>query len=173
MTLFVIFNPYHFVRTILSMPFCPIPFCLYTILSVPFCPLPFCPKTVSSGMGPLSLNVWKFPLLYLVLTLCFLFFVCLLCIFLFVGLCSRVAVCWLVLLVFKLNEYTWIHTFCNVVVITYLSRKCRRWSTGHLSLITRTPGKDRSFASTGISRGLRIDGFLMHDMILWSAAAVL
>src|SRR6218665_3974325 len=41
MTLFVIFNPYHFVRTILSMPFCPIPFCLYTILSIPFCPYHF------------------------------------------------------------------------------------------------------------------------------------
>src|SRR6218665_2878221 len=60
MTLFVIFYSYHFVRTILSMPFCPIPFCPYTILSntilsvyhfvhtilsVPFCPLPFCPRT--------------------------------------------------------------------------------------------------------------------------------
>src|SRR6218665_1361284 len=53
--------PYHFVRTILSVPFCPIPFCPYTILSntilsvyhfvhtilsVPFCPLPFCPRTL-------------------------------------------------------------------------------------------------------------------------------
>src|SRR6218665_1392778 len=52
--------PYRFVRTILSVPFCPIPFCPYTILSntilsvyhfvhtilsVPFCPLPFCPRT--------------------------------------------------------------------------------------------------------------------------------
>src|SRR6218665_856602 len=39
---------YHFVRTILSIPFCPIPFCPYTILSIPFCPytilsIPFCP----------------------------------------------------------------------------------------------------------------------------------
>src|SRR6218665_1133024 len=33
--------PYHFVRTILSVPFCPIPFCLYTILSIPFCPYHF------------------------------------------------------------------------------------------------------------------------------------
>ena len=41
MTSFVIFYPYHFVRTILSMPFCPIPFCLYTILSIPFCPYHF------------------------------------------------------------------------------------------------------------------------------------
>src|SRR6218665_2473728 len=32
---------YHFVRTILSIPFCPIPFCPYTILSVPFCPYHF------------------------------------------------------------------------------------------------------------------------------------
>ena len=42
--------PYHFVRTILSIPFCPIPFCPYTILSIPFCPLPFCPRTVVSFM---------------------------------------------------------------------------------------------------------------------------
>src|SRR6218665_3682002 len=41
MTSFVIFYPYHFVRTILSMPFCPILFCLYTILSIPFCPYHF------------------------------------------------------------------------------------------------------------------------------------
>src|SRR6218665_3515263 len=41
MTLFVIFLPYHFVRTILSMPFCRIPFCPYTILSIPFCPYHF------------------------------------------------------------------------------------------------------------------------------------
>src|SRR6218665_1154031 len=41
MTLFVIFYPYHFVHTILSMPFCPIPFCPYTILSIPFCPYHF------------------------------------------------------------------------------------------------------------------------------------
>src|SRR6218665_3818907 len=34
----VTFYPYHFVRTILSVPFCPIPFCPYTILSMPFCP---------------------------------------------------------------------------------------------------------------------------------------
>src|SRR6218665_3712796 len=32
---------YHFVRTILSIPFCPIPFCPYTILSIPFCPYHF------------------------------------------------------------------------------------------------------------------------------------
>src|SRR6218665_2186693 len=41
----VTFYPYHFVRSILSIPLCPIPFCPYTILSVPFCPLPFCPRT--------------------------------------------------------------------------------------------------------------------------------
>src|SRR6218665_435585 len=45
MTLSVIFYPYHFARAILSIPFCPMPFCQYTILSVPFCPLPFCPRT--------------------------------------------------------------------------------------------------------------------------------
>src|SRR6218665_3732630 len=33
--------PYHFVRTILSVPFCPIPCCPYTILSIPFCPYHF------------------------------------------------------------------------------------------------------------------------------------
>src|SRR6218665_2284143 len=32
---------YHFVHTILSVPFCPIPFCPYTILSIPFCPYHF------------------------------------------------------------------------------------------------------------------------------------
>src|SRR6218665_2250272 len=53
MTLHIIFHPYHSVRTILSIPFCPIPFCPYTILSIPFRPyhfvqyhfvrIPFCP----------------------------------------------------------------------------------------------------------------------------------
>src|SRR6218665_882746 len=37
MILLVRSYPYHFVRTILSVPFCPIPFCPYTILSIPFC----------------------------------------------------------------------------------------------------------------------------------------
>src|SRR6218665_3923662 len=41
MTLFVIFYPYYFVCTILSVPFCPIPFCPCTILSIPFCPYHF------------------------------------------------------------------------------------------------------------------------------------
>src|SRR6218665_2335797 len=41
MTLSAIFYPYRFVHTILSVPFCPIPFCPYTILSVPFCPYHF------------------------------------------------------------------------------------------------------------------------------------
>src|SRR6218665_441101 len=41
MTLSAIFYPCHFVRTILSIPFCPIPFCPYTILSIPFCPYYF------------------------------------------------------------------------------------------------------------------------------------
>src|SRR6218665_516123 len=41
MTLFVIVYPYHSVRAILSMPFCPVPFCPYTILSIPFCPYHF------------------------------------------------------------------------------------------------------------------------------------
>src|SRR6218665_2654836 len=66
MTLFVIFYPCHVVRAILSVPFCPIPFCPYTILSVPFCPyhfvrtilsvpfcpLPFCPRTVGTACSP-------------------------------------------------------------------------------------------------------------------------
>src|SRR6218665_2293585 len=42
-------NYYHFVRTILSIPFCPYHFVPYhfvrTILSVPLCPVPFCPVT--------------------------------------------------------------------------------------------------------------------------------
>src|SRR6218665_3415151 len=41
MTLSVIFYPYHFVRAILSIPFCPMQFCPYTILSLPFCPYHF------------------------------------------------------------------------------------------------------------------------------------
>src|SRR6218665_3915561 len=32
---------HHFVHTILSVPFCPMPFCPYTILSIPFCPVTF------------------------------------------------------------------------------------------------------------------------------------
>src|SRR6218665_348675 len=40
-TLSVIFYPYHFVCAILSIPFCPMPFCPYTILSIPFCPYHF------------------------------------------------------------------------------------------------------------------------------------
>src|SRR6218665_4042389 len=30
---------YHFVHSILSVPFCPVPFCPYTVLSIPFCPV--------------------------------------------------------------------------------------------------------------------------------------
>src|SRR6218665_407123 len=41
MILLVRSYPYHFARTILSVPFCPIPFCPYTILSIPFCPYHF------------------------------------------------------------------------------------------------------------------------------------
>src|SRR6218665_2211723 len=41
MTLSVIFYPYHFVRAILSIAFCPMPFCPYTILSILFCPYHF------------------------------------------------------------------------------------------------------------------------------------
>src|SRR6218665_2913275 len=60
MTLHVIFHPYHSVRTILAVPFCPYQFVhtilsntilfvyhfVHTILSVPFCLLPFCRRTV-------------------------------------------------------------------------------------------------------------------------------
>src|SRR6218665_1392407 len=35
---FTIFFVYHFVHTLLFIPFCPIPFC-----PIPFCPIPFCP----------------------------------------------------------------------------------------------------------------------------------
>src|SRR6218665_1037977 len=37
MTLSIRFYAYHFVRAILSIPFCTMPFCPYTILSIPFC----------------------------------------------------------------------------------------------------------------------------------------
>jgi len=37
----VLFYPYHFVLTILSIPFCSLPFCTYTILSIQFCPYHF------------------------------------------------------------------------------------------------------------------------------------
>src|SRR6218665_1102948 len=55
----------HFIRNILSVPFCPYHFVhtifsntilsiyhfVHTILSVPFCPLPFCPRTGGGGGG--------------------------------------------------------------------------------------------------------------------------
>src|SRR6218665_3071609 len=41
MILSVTFYSYHFVCTILSISFCPIPLCSYTILSLPFCPYHF------------------------------------------------------------------------------------------------------------------------------------
>ena len=55
---------YHFVRTILSIPFCPMPFCPYTILSatilsVPFCPLPFCPVTPRHICTALPCRIWS------------------------------------------------------------------------------------------------------------------
>src|SRR6218665_100737 len=42
------FCPYHFVRTILSNTILSVYHFVYTILSVPFCPLPFCTVTVES-----------------------------------------------------------------------------------------------------------------------------
>src|SRR6218665_3597481 len=58
MTLSVIFYPYHFVRAILSIPFCPILCCPCTILSIPFCPLPFCPRP---GPGPVPAADGYYP----------------------------------------------------------------------------------------------------------------
>ena len=41
MILSMSFYSYHFVRAILSIPFCPMTFCPYTILPIPFCPYHF------------------------------------------------------------------------------------------------------------------------------------
>jgi len=38
----------HFVHTILSVPFCPIPFCPYAILSISFCPYHFVSTILSA-----------------------------------------------------------------------------------------------------------------------------
>src|SRR6218665_2167646 len=65
MTLSVIFDPYHFVRAILSIPFCPMPFCPYTILSIPFCPYHF--VRYHFVLEPLQQKVkhhFKFPVSY-------------------------------------------------------------------------------------------------------------
>src|SRR6218665_644853 len=52
--------PYHFVRTILSVPFCPIPFCPYTILSIPFCPYHFVRyHFVLEPFNPLHTKLWS------------------------------------------------------------------------------------------------------------------
>src|SRR6218665_1400632 len=48
---------YHFVRTILSIPFCPIPFCPCTILSIPFCPYHF----VRSPLPMVASETWDMP----------------------------------------------------------------------------------------------------------------
>src|SRR6218665_1557409 len=78
MTLSVVFYPYLFTRTILSMPFCPIPICPYTILSIPFFPYHFvryqfvlepktllfkksCPDSFSSPYLPTRLNSKHHP----------------------------------------------------------------------------------------------------------------
>src|SRR6218665_2066330 len=41
MVLSVPFYPYNFIRNILDVPICPIPFCPHTVLSIPFCPYHF------------------------------------------------------------------------------------------------------------------------------------
>src|SRR6218665_2674463 len=43
--LLVLFCPYHFVLAILSNTILSVYHFVHTILSVPFCPLPFCPRT--------------------------------------------------------------------------------------------------------------------------------
>src|SRR6218665_3383767 len=50
MTLSVIFEPYHFVHTILSNTILSIYHFVHTIMSVPFCPLPFSPRTDSHNL---------------------------------------------------------------------------------------------------------------------------
>src|SRR6218665_908745 len=50
--------PYHFVRTILSIPLCPIPFCPYTILFIPFCPrTPVCDKVQCTLIRAISAHL--------------------------------------------------------------------------------------------------------------------
>src|SRR6218665_2864861 len=61
---------YHFVHTILSVPFCPIPFCPYTILSIPFCPYHF----VRSPFQHINQGLELTTPLKLLYTLCFLIF---------------------------------------------------------------------------------------------------
>src|SRR6218665_2129970 len=67
-----IFYPFHFVRTILSIPLCPIPFFPYTILSIPFCPYRFVPYhfvlepfsfVILDGLFLYELYGWSEPLL--------------------------------------------------------------------------------------------------------------
>jgi len=82
--------------------------------------------------------VWTFPLLYLVLTLCF-FFVCLLCIFLFVALCTRVAVCRPVLLIFKLNEYT--HSMRSPLVHAKTPRPLSRYDNSPCQVHSISPAE--------------------------------
>src|SRR6218665_447840 len=49
---------YHFVHAILSVPFCPIPFCPCTILSIPFCPYHFVRTILSATI--LSGHLFEF-----------------------------------------------------------------------------------------------------------------
>src|SRR6218665_844113 len=50
------FCPYHFVCTILTNTILSVYHIVHTILSVPFCPLPFCPVTVSGSSSQPALK---------------------------------------------------------------------------------------------------------------------
>src|SRR6218665_1382944 len=52
----IIFYPYHFVRTILSIPFCPIPFCPYHFVPYHFVLKP----SYTHGRGSGSKNKFRF-----------------------------------------------------------------------------------------------------------------
>src|SRR6218665_1944100 len=57
---------YHFDRTILTVPFCPIPFCPYTILSISFCPYHFVRTILSNTI----LSVYHFVHIILSVPFC-------------------------------------------------------------------------------------------------------
>src|SRR6218665_1933241 len=61
MTLSVIFYPYHVVRAILSNAILSVYHFVHTILSVPFCPLPFCPRFILIILYPVKTDVTVLP----------------------------------------------------------------------------------------------------------------